>query len=723
MNSTFNFTNHFLRKWIILILISLFAACTFAIAKTPARVLILDSFGRDIAPFNAAVSSFRTSLARELGEPVDIYEASLDAARFAEPENEVPFVEFLRSRFENRQLDLVVPVGAPAVKFIAKYRDSLFPRTPIIYMGVDPRLVSPEFLKANATLMTQRVNLPGIVEDVLQMKPDTTNVVVVFGASPLEKFWVGECRREFQSFKNRVNFTWMNNFSLEQILKQVNTLPPHSFILFGMLVVDASGVPYDNNEAMKRIHAAANAPVFGYFESQFGKGAVGGRLYQDTEVGVDSARAAVKILHGEMPENIPPQILGSAVPTYDWRELHRWNISETRLPAGSRVQFRQPNFWELYRGRILLVTALCLLQTGLIIGLTLNRAKRIRAERLVRESESRFRTVANSAPVLLWMSGVDKLCTFFNKSWLDFTGRTMEEEVGNGWVEGVHTEDSAGCVEAYKKAFDEREPFTLQYRLRRHDGEYRWIWDHGVPRFNAKGIFAGYIGSCMDITDRKEMERQQREFKGLLINAHEQERSRLARELHDDITQRLARLAIDLGRVEREDDPMKADDSRPSVREELIRLSDDVHALSYQLHPSILEDLGLTEALQTEADQFSRRESIMVKLQLDEVQPTLPPETALGLYRITQEALRNIARHAGASEARVSLELSTDGLKLTIRDNGIGFDTGLRLARPSLGLSGMRERASLLGGSIEIESQPAKGTIITVRVPMTGTKA
>jgi PAS domain S-box-containing protein len=117
------------------------------------------------------------------------------------------------------------------------------------------------------------------------------------------------------------------------------------------------------------------------------------------------------------------------------------------------------------------------------------------------ESESRFRIVADAAPVLIWMSGVDKLCTFFNKPWLEFTGRSMEQELGNGWAEGVHAEDFQGCLKAYTEAFDARQPFVMQYRLRRNDGEYRWVSDQGVPRYEGHGRFAGYIGSCVDVTD------------------------------------------------------------------------------------------------------------------------------------------------------------------------------------------------------------------------------
>ena len=119
------------------------------------------------------------------------------------------------------------------------------------------------------------------------------------------------------------------------------------------------------------------------------------------------------------------------------------------------------------------------------------------------ESEERFRLVANTAPVMIWMSGTDKLCTYFNKPWLDFTGRSIESELGNGWAEWVYPEDFKTCMETYIKAFDRREKFSMEYRLRRHDGEYRWILDIGVPRLNEDGSFAGYIGSCIDVTERK----------------------------------------------------------------------------------------------------------------------------------------------------------------------------------------------------------------------------
>src|SRR4029453_75366 len=168
---------------------------------------------------------------------------------------------------------------------------------------------------------------------------------------------------------------------------------------------------------------------------------------------------------------------------------------------------------------LILVAAMAYeLSYDLIRAAQLNRQLQA-SEATLRESEQRFRIVADAAPVLIWMSGVDKLCTFFNKRWLEFTGRSLEQEMGNGWAEGVHPDDLQSCLKIYTEAFDQGKPFVMQYRLRRYDGEYRWISDQGVARHDAQGNFIGYIGSCVGVTELLKKEQVLREFEERVVIA------------------------------------------------------------------------------------------------------------------------------------------------------------------------------------------------------------
>jgi signal transduction histidine kinase len=203
-----------------------------------------------------------------------------------------------------------------------------------------------------------------------------------------------------------------------------------------------------------------------------------------------------------------------------------------------------------------------------------------------------------------------------------------------------------------------------------------------------------------------------------LIRAHEEERARLARELHDDVTQRLARFAIDAGRLQGGADGAVVAETMCSIRDGLVRLSEDIHALSYRLHPSLLEDLGLTEALKAECERFSRQESVAIDLNLRDLPSAIPPDTALCLFRVAQEALRNVARHARARGIEVSIRNVDGGLQLAVLDNGIGFEPAASQKRHSLGLASMRERLLLIGGELEIESTPGKGTTILAWAPL-----
>jgi len=465
------------------------------------------------------------------------------------------------------------------------------------------------------------------------------------------------------------------------------------------------------------------------------------------------------------------------------------------------------------------------------------------SERAFRESEKRFRLVADTAPALIWMSGTDKLCTYFNKPWLNFTGRSIALELGDGWAEGVHPEDLQRCVDTYTEAFERREQFRREYRLRRQDGEYRWVLDIGVPRFDEDRSFIGYIGCgvdvserkhaeqalakseerfskafrqspmiltlstakdnryidvnetfervtgwhpdevigrtafelglwvepteglevmerilvegslrgvearfCMkdgsirtgevsaelieldgqpcalgviaDITERKNAEEALSTVSHRLIDAQEQERARIARELHDDIGQRLALLAVELDQIHQESPNFSEVRSRMGeLHKQVSEIAIDIQTLSRELHSSKLEYLGLAAAVRGFCHDFGRQQQVEIDFKTHDLPALLPPDISLCLFRVLQEAVHNSVKHSGVRHIEVGLWGTLGEIHLTVSDSGAGFDSEPAKQTRGLGLVSMEERLKLLNGALSIQSQRNRGTTVHARIP------
>jgi len=396
-----------------------------------------------------------------------------------------------------------------------------------------------------------------------------------------------------------------------------------------------------------------------------------------------------------------------------------WNEAEATLSAIVLAN-RPRSMWERNRKYIAPILVVIFIQTLLIIGLLWQRARKLRAEAVLRESEERFRLVANTAPVLIWMAGVNKLCTYVNKPWLEFTGRLVEEELGTGWADGIHPEDVSRCLVTYNESFDRRKPFRMEYRLRRHDGNYRWVLDIGIPRFNPDSSFAGYIGSAIDVTRRKEAEAALSSVSRKLIEAQEQERVRIARELHDDINQRIALLSVTLEGITRQipESAPEVADSIQALARDTMEIGNDIQVISHRLHSSHLEYVGIVGAARSFCRELAKQQNVTISFAENGMERAVPHDIALCLYRVLQEALHNAVKHSGVEHFAVELRGSPDDLRLMVRDSGAGFDAESANNGQGLGLTSMRERVNLVNGTISISSSFESGTEVSVRIPM-----
>ncbi len=315
-------------------------ACLPARAAEPKQVMLLYSFGKDFKPWSAYATSIRAELNRQSPWPLDITEYSLVTARSGDEDPEAPFVDYLRAIFAKRRLDLIVSVGAPAAAFVQRHRQQLFATTPMVLMAVDERRVQYSTLTANDTVVAVRINYLAAVENILKVMPDTKDVMVVVGTSPVEKFWKEAIGKELEPLAKRINLSWTDHLSFEELLKHASALPPNSAIFWELMIVDAAGVVHEGGTALSRLHAAANAPIFSYDESFFGREIVGGPLLLVADSSRQTAAVAARILNGEKAGEIRVSPVQFASPMYDWREMRRWGISESRLPPGSQIYFR-----------------------------------------------------------------------------------------------------------------------------------------------------------------------------------------------------------------------------------------------------------------------------------------------------------------------------------------------------------------------------------------------
>jgi signal transduction histidine kinase len=341
----------------------------------------------------------------------------------------------------------------------------------------------------------------------------------------------------------------------------------------------------------------------------------------------------------------------------------------------------------------------------------------------LRENQARLASGADLAGLAFYDLDVSSGVMYADDRLRDLCGVPPDRQQGlqvlEFWSEHLHPEDRPRILDLREQLQDGRlARLSLEYRYRHPVCGQKWFHHiAGVAERDEAGRALRCFGVIRDVTDLKRTEDELRDLSRRLIRAHEEERALLARELHDDVSQRLAVLAIDVSRNESAAADRSQATTMRGVREELVRLSDDIHSLAYQLHPSVLEDLGLAEALRSECERRDRLGRLTLSVDVEPLSVPIGHEASLCLFRVAQEALNNVTRHADTGVASVALRQMNGGVLLTVRDGGRGFDAEHPDGGRSLGLASMRERVRLAHGTLDIESAPGRGTTVVAWVP------
>jgi len=576
------------------------AACLLAIeasaqVKPVRRVLILYELGFT-SPAGQTVDREILALLEAAPFQVELYREFMETTLFPDPASEQSFREWIVDRYRSRPPELIIAVGPSPLRFMGELHEAAFEGIPVVFCATSRERAGNPKMDSHFTGVWEIFEPEKTLEAALRLQPSTKQVFVVGGTSAFDRALEALFRERLRGYESRLSVSYLTEFTMAELLERLRHLPQGSIVLITHVGRDSAGDRYVGAaQADPMIAGAANAPVFGPSDVDLGHGEVGGYLSSFALQGQVVGKMALRILAGEKPQDIPI-VEGTNAYQFDARAMKRWGFSESNLPAGSVILYRQAGAWETYKWYAVGGLVVFFAQTALIVALVWQRGKLSRSEEMLRD-----------------------------------------------------------------------------------------------------------LGGC-------------------LIVAHEEERTRIARELHDDLSQRMALLQIGLDQLEEQTPalPGASKEKLHEVAEIAADVSTDIHNMSHELHPPKLDSLGLVAAVDGFCRDFSRQYGLSVRFLHHEAQGKYPKDVTLCLYRVVQEAVRNAVKHSGSAEVEVQMVRRNGHVELSVSDSGAGFDMKAEKSKAGMGLISMRERLRLVGGHLRIESAPAKGTRIVADVPLTG---
>jgi PAS domain S-box-containing protein len=809
--------------------------------KTPKRILLLHDYGQEAAGRAILDQSFQSVLNSAPRGSIEFHSETLEIYRFPGESHIALMRDYLRQKYAGIKFDVIVVVFDAPLEFLLRYRKELFPDVPIVYLILKhPNLAA---LPPATTGLWEGPRVKDSLEIALKLHPDTRQVFVIRGKlnNTLDET---ETFQQLEYFKNKIDINYLIDLPLDELTARVRNLPPHSIVLCPQQNIGVGGRSIPPYEAAGLIAQASNAPVYGIVETWVGGGIFGGEVVSLEETGTELATRALRIVNGARPEDMAVQE-APTVPMFDWRQLRRFQVSEASLPAGSVVRFKEFTFWELYKGRIIAVLTILILQTLLLAALLFERARKRRATRRLAESEERFAKAFKANPQPMSLTTIDGgMFLDVNESFLLMSGYSRDEVIGHTTNELRLLETAArrdeivapilrdGVVRNFELKFrtkagqfrtllssaeiielagekcilvastDITERKELEQELERSEREFstlvehspdviarldldlryiyispgleratgvstdhfigktapevalegydsqtfeaicreaistmqptsrafdfgdRHYWTRVVPEFAPDGAVESVMTISEDVTDRIRAQEELLQLTAQLFRSQDQERRRIARELHDGTAQNLFGISINLARLNQlsQDQPeaKRLIDECETLGNESLQ---EIRTLSYLLHPPLLDEAGLVSALQWYVQGFSKRSGIYVDV-FAPAMDRLPSDMELALFRIVQESLTNVRRHSGSGTASIRLEKKSNEVVLEIQDKGRGMPAAKTSDEPNdlvemgVGIPGMRQRMVQLGGKLEVISN-SHGTTITAVVPLT----
>jgi PAS domain S-box-containing protein len=726
--------------------------CSAGLAASPKeskRVLILYSEEKGHPAHDLTDQGIRGAFRSNKLFEVQVYAEYLDVSRFSGPGHAALMADYLRRKYSGTKIDTVIAVYASAVELLLANNDAPFHGVPIIACAISRSFAeSLEHSPARRFITGQILgdNAVGLLDDALRMRPGTKRVALVAGTAPIDEYTTRLFRETLRQYTGRFDLIDLTGLPMPEILARVGSLPPDTIVLYADIAKDGAGQHFVGREALSLIARAANAPVFGPYDSWMGFGIVGGPLNSFQDAGKTAADLTLRVMAGESPGDIPFASQDTYAHVYDWRELKRWGIPETSLPQGSTLMYKEFSLWESYRWYLIGILAFCLVESFLIVVLVLGRRKRRKILNDLAASETRYRTVADytydweywSAPdgKLLYVSpSCERITGYAPQYFIEDPARLREVILPEDrLIWDIHDHDMHMSLA----------PGETHFRIRIRDGQVRWV-DHACqPVTDRQGHFLGRRASNRDVTERRraEVEAQQRRDELAHVTrvaAMGELTSSLAHELNQPLAailnyasaaQRflsaeepdLERMRVALAGIVRDD--KRASEVIRKVRELLKK--EEPQDVPLDINSVIQETLAFISG-----DSILKESSLVTDLA-----PGLP--TVLGDRVQLQQVVLNLVLNAVAAmhtfeAASRKLVVKTEkyedeGVKVSVRDSGTGIDEAhkdrifepfytTKRAGMGMGLAISQRIIHALGGSISAENNPDRGATFSFVLP------
>jgi PAS domain S-box-containing protein len=747
-----------LALWLLLLVVP----APLAREHNPTRVLLIHSYHSGMGWVDALTEGAKSVI--EKYQPSIYFQVDhLDLKHHGGEAYRGALAQLLREKYPKLSFDLIITADDAALEFVLAHRAQMFADVPVVFCGVGN--FSPELVAGhrNLTGVVERADAVLTLQAALSLHPEARRLVIITDDSVEGKV----VRREIEEARGRlirsIELTFLAGLSITAVAERVAILPSDSVVYLGPFTIDPEGRhldPFDVERALQLDLSAV--PIYASNHFFLGRGIVGGYFVSGYEQGRTAAELGLRILKGEKADSIPVILHPFEPPKFDYSELQQFDIKPSSLPAASLIINQPISFYHRHQ-RLLFVGAVALaLQSVFTVVLTLSTRRRRKAETALSHSEWKYRSLADNLPEIVVETDCALRITFMNHSGF-LRLRYQPGDLNNALkltdlVAALERE----TVRQYFSLMAAEEAGSLEISMTTKDGEVFPAFMRMAP-IMAHGTRVGFRGLCVDISARKQNEdelrtlreqleqrvrerteelgranqdlreeiedrrrteselkesrRNLRRLAAYLDRCREDENRHIAAEIHDQLGSSLTAARVELSFLERR----ARNDGETLERIETIKnllstLTDDVRRISQNLRPPLLEDFGLKAAIEWSCRDFQARTDIQCAVRLPDGEIHCEPPVATTLFRIMQEALTNVTRHAQAKEVTVVLEAEKETLRLEIRDNGIGIDPA-RAHSGSLGLVNMQERALRVGGRFSIERAVEGGTRILVRVP------